>query len=467
MPNLIQSIRNLFVPSRNITLRQEPTPLSSTATATTIQNALRAAEQGDTRQLFTLYRDIFGGQGHVMSELNKRKMAVLSEQWNVIPVDKSKPDDVKAAESCKEMVKIADGWMNCMNVLMDATLWPVVVGEKIFRPVNKGETDLPLRFTFSYLHQINPQLLCFNPGWGYGDDAPIDQWESQVRLFPVNDRGFTFFSLADAKFLEQDRHMVYRGHTQSGRDCWGGPMRAILGWWFLAECGRDWFGRFMERYGSPFVVGKIDAKNPTAVTFMQTAFAEATKIGGMVIDHGSEVQLVSAASAANEQAYQSFLEVCHREISKIILGQTLSADSQPTGLGSSVGKLHSDVREDIKKYDRLCLGNAIERQIFAQFLKLNAIRGRVPKIVWGGLEAEDSQAMGNLLVSLNTAGLQPTDDALEGIGEKIGFPIERKEAPEKEVPDKIIGKDGVIIPNPAKEKEMPDTEDDAEEVKTE
>lgn len=443
--NITQRIRAFFTPSRNLALRQEPTPIGSTATATTIQSALRAAEQGDTRQLFTLYRDICIGQAHVVSELNKRKLAVICEQWNVIPANKGNPDDVKAAEACKEMIRLGDQWMQDLNVLLDGCLWPVIVTEKIWRAVQPGETELPLRLTFSRLHQINPQLLCFNPGWGYGDALPTDQWEPQVRLFKVDEAGITNFSLAESVYLNKDKHLVYRGHTGTGRDNWGGPLRSILGWWFLAECGRDWFGRFMERYGSPFPVAKIDAKNPTAVTFMQTAFAEATKIGGLVIDHGAEVQLIAAAANANEAGYQAFLEVCNREISKIILGQTLSADAQPTGLGSGVAQLHSDVRDDIKKFDRLNLGAAICHQIFMQFLKFNAIKGHAPSIVWGGLDAEDSKAMGALLVDLKNAGLQPTDEALPGISEKMGFPVERMATPE---PKEIIGPDGVIVPNP-------------------
>ena len=41
-------------------------------------------------------------------------------------------------------------------------------------------------------------------------------------------------------------------------DNWGGPMRSIIFWWLLGHMGRDWWARYLDKYGSPFVVGKYD-----------------------------------------------------------------------------------------------------------------------------------------------------------------------------------------------------------------
>ena len=40
----------------------------------------------------------------------------------------------------------------------------------------------------------------------------------------------------------------------------------------------DWFARFMEKYGAPFIAGKVNTNDATAVANITQAFANATKL---------------------------------------------------------------------------------------------------------------------------------------------------------------------------------------------
>ena len=80
-------------------------------------------------------------------------------------------------------------------------------------------------------------------------------------------------------------------------------------------------------------------------------------------------------------------------------------------------------------YDQLALGQTIRQQIFEPFLRMNGLPGCPPTIVWDGLSDADAKLLADLLASLSNAGLEPTDEALPTLNERLCFSIQRKAAP--------------------------------------
>lgn len=408
----------------------EPTNLSSYATAATIQAAIRAAEAGDTRNLFALYRDSVLGDEHIQSELSKRKLATLNEARNVLPYSDD-PADVAAAQACERAIEDCENWTDALIWLLNGTVWPVAVAEKIFRP---GDTGSGLQYTLDCIHPVNYALLCygFTPTVAppaAGAEAGRETWEAALRIYPTDARGGIVLGSNAAYALDPLRHVVHRGHTLAGvRDNWGGPMRSILGWWLLRQLGREWFGRFMERYGAPFIVAKTDVTNPAAVTFVKSALSLATKLCGLVLSHEDSAELKEAVVSGGADGHERFHAVCNAAISRLIVGGDLSSSAKATGLGSGVADLQGGVRDDLRAFDQLKLAETIRQQIFRPLLDVNGLTGRAPRIVWGGLDPAESAALADLLVKLTQAGLEPSDDAIPGLSERVGFSVQRKAA---------------------------------------
>lgn len=430
-------------------LNYEPPNLSTSATVATVQSAIRSAEGGDTRQLFALYRDLSIGGSHIQCEFGKRKMAVLSQPHSILPQDPKNADDVAASQAVAQMISDCENWTDGLTHLLDATLWPVAVVEKLYRPADqendgRERSEGPtLQYTLRRLHLVNPTLLCFRKpasaalnvqrstlNFERSNGEVNEPWESELRFHPTDAEGRISFGWDSSYAAERERHIVHRGHLLAGvRDNWGGPMRSIVFWWLMSVLGRDWFARAMERYGSPFPVGKTDATNQAAVDLLTEAFALSTKIGGLVVDNETQVELIQAATTGMADAHEKFIGLCNREISKVIVGQELSATSAPTGLGSGTANLQGDVREDIRSFDQIKLAETLTRQLFDPFLEINGLRGKV-KIVWGGLDSAEAKEVADLLVSLGQAMLEPTDDAIPVISERVGFQVQRKAVPE-------------------------------------
>ncbi len=141
-------------------------------------------------------------------------------------------------------------------------------------------------------------------------------------------------------------------------DTWGGPMRALLFWWLLRTMSRQWWAQFLERYGQPFLKGKYTKKEDRAV--LERAFRVAQKLGGIVVSASTEAEIVQAANTSGDH-YKSFIECCNLEISKLIVGQTLSSNVQPTGLGSGVAALQGQVRGDLRRMDIQGVGEVVAR----------------------------------------------------------------------------------------------------------
>lgn len=162
--------------------------------------------------------------------------------------------------------------------------------------------------------------------------------------------------------------------------------------WFFRTHGWRFYAKFLERHGSPLLVGKGD--NPTEMAkVLMTALA--TAVAGIGKDDSIEV--VGATNAGT--AFQEFQRAQDKRIQKVILGQTLTTDSD--GKGSyALGKVHDDVRDDRRQGDIKMVSRTIQRFLTA-LCALNGI-AEVPQFVMGdtkGLSVERAARDKNLVDS--------------------------------------------------------------------
>ena len=87
--------------------KSEPWSQLELLDADRLQMILRSAIGGGTRWLFALYRDMIITCAHMQAELGKRKLAVLGDVMNVVPLDKTNADDVAACVSAVRLAFVA------------------------------------------------------------------------------------------------------------------------------------------------------------------------------------------------------------------------------------------------------------------------------------------------------------------------------------------------------------------------
>jgi phage gp29-like protein len=399
-----------ILPTKKVTVfspRAVPLSIAASLDVDTVHEILRGAEAGDVERLFQLYQDILVSDSHLQGRFADRKEAVLGDTLSIQPVDKRNPDDVAAAEAIRAMIDNCQDWEKGCAHLLDSVLWPVSFVEKTFRPSSKPG----LRYELSALTPVPYQLLTHIRG--FMEIRPTDP----ATGFPM---------AATGTQPSPSRYITHRGHLLTAvSDNWGGPMRSLIFWWLLSVMDRDWWARFLDRYGSPFMVGKYDQGDDSSRSILERAFRYSQRVGGLVVSKETEVELKQASASDSGEAYEKFLAICNREKSKLILGETLSSDAQATGMNSGNAEAQSEKRHDKRASDARRLGATLRSQLFEQYLFINGIKGKAPLAIWGSISASELAATGQLIDSLAKGGLRIADDGLDTISERIGLPVER------------------------------------------
>lgn len=424
-----------------ITGAGQPAYQANTLDVSRINNALRAAERGDTWMLFTLFRDMVASYGHLNAEWNKRKLVITGNPEILIPANPDDEDDKIACEVIKEMIEHCDNWNDGLTHLLDATLYPLAAAEKIFEPVTDSENTKfkhRIRYRLKEISPIDPTLLCFKlpyvPSFGLHNDPqrydPND-WEAWLRFYKTTESGAVNYTLGNTYKPDPNYHVIHKGGMLSPTvpPNFGGLMRQILFPWLLSTAGRDWFALLMQKYGQPIIVGKTNSSKQESVLNMQQAFAMATQLGGIVVDSKDTVDFASVSGTDLADGHLKFQKWLDSLVSRLTTGSSLASNPEKTGMGSGANAQAEEIREDYRKKDTVSLDNTLRRQCFKQYLEINGYRGNAPHIRWGGMRAGEASTFADMVATMSSGGYELDDVGLRTANENLGVTFRAKPEP--------------------------------------
>ena len=391
-----------MIPENAITIFNERNELPSdlrNLTASSLLAAIDEAQAGSTANLFAIYRDLIASDNQLQSEFAKRKGAVTGDTISIQAWDKNNPGDVAAKDLCSGLIDSTPFSTACAW-LLNGTLYPVAVCEKLFRQTPSG-------FKLSNIIPVPYRLLDYHDG--------------TLAIFDTDSKGNV---LSTSHQADPARYIIHRGHSLPIPDTWGGPMRSILVWVLLRTMGRQWWADLLERFGMPFLKGTY--KDTPGKEVLERAFRLAIRLGGIVVSKGTEVDIGQAAASDSSNSHSLFIDLCNKEISKLIVGQTLSSNSEPTGIGSGAAPLQGEVRDDIRKADASQLSLTLRNQLFTQYCSINGVISHAPIVLFGADSSSDVAKLVGGVKSLYDAGLEPDDEGLSTIQERVGYGIRRR-----------------------------------------
>jgi phage gp29-like protein len=410
--NRIAELERSYVPRQLDTVadpRNQPADTLATVSADRVHAAIIQAEQGDTRELFALYRDCLASDAHLQGLIETRFLAVLGDDPTAQAASDAAEDQAAAVFIQGQMTRCHE-FSSLAADLLWGTMWPVALVERTYRP-----SDEPgVTYDIGDIAPVPDHLL----RWTVGalEVGAIDQQTRQPN---------GIYSRPDPA-----RYIIHRGHLLSSKlpDTWGGPMRALMWWWLLKTQDRDWWARFLDKFGTPFTVAKVEKSDDRSRQILERALKLSYRIGGLVVSTGTQVELQQANTAAAD-AHEKFYKTCEDAQARRILGQTLSSSASPTGMGAGTSKLQGEVRSDIRAFDKKWLNATFRQQVFAPLMRLNGIKGQPPNLVWGGEEPEENSVTATVLASLKMAGLRIGDKSMGDLSKRIGLMIERDPSP--------------------------------------
>lgn len=385
--------------------RNQPPDMLSGLTADRVHAAIISAEQGDTRDLFAVYRDALIADSHLQGLISTRFQAVLGDDPTAQPASDSAEDKV-AAEFIGGVIRRSYSFTGLASDLLWGTLWPLAIVQRTY----KSSTASAVTFDLGEVASVPDYLLRWTNGF-----LEIQDCDPETRR-------------PNGHFRRPDpaRYIIHRGHLLGGKlpDNWGGPMRSLLWWFLLKTMDREWWARFLDKFGTPFVTAKFEKGDDRSRSILERALRLSQRVGGLVVSRGTEIELTQANTAAAD-AHEKFFRACEDAQARLVLGQTLSSTASPTGIGGGASDLQGQVRADIRQFDKSQLNATFRQQVFAPLMTINGIPGSPPNLVWGGEEPEENSTTSEVLANLKTAGLRLAEKSLPTLSKRIGLEIER------------------------------------------
>lgn len=369
---------------------------------------MQQAEQGDLVGQLELTADMEERDAHMYAELGKRRGAITALPWSIEEPENANAEEEALTEQVRDWVGMltahANGVNGGMGVLVGAMTAGVLPGFAPIELVWNLQADAEGR-------QVLVPHCTLQPHTWFTTSADRHRFllRSQTKMtaaVPIASGG-----VLPGKMGEELQPFSWLMHVHPATNGYLARMSLarVLFWPYLFKnyAVRD-LAEFLEIYGLPLRLGRYPsgASDEEKMTLLRAV----TQIGhnaagiipqGMVIDFQN-------ASAGTEVPFAAMWDRLDAAQSKAILGQTLSASEGSKG-SHALGKVHNDVRMDIREADARLYEESFSRQVIAPMCALNkpgVNMRRLPRLVIDTGEPEDLQVYADNLPKLAKAGLK-------------------------------------------------------------
>jgi phage gp29-like protein len=256
---------------------------------------------------------------HAGSVLQTRYLSVAGEKWEVDPGDET-PRGKEIAEFVSQALKDCN-LLQAVQELLQGILYGYYVGEVMW--VEKDKKILPGKILVKH-----PRRFGFSQ-------------ERELRLL-------TKAAPRDGEAVPERKFILFSfGSTDNP---YGKGLGQRLWWplWFKKHGIKFWL-IFLDKFGMPTGVGKYQSgATQDDKKILLQAVESIHSETGVIVPDDMILELLEASRSGNV-TYQSLCEYMDLQISKAVLGQTLTTEVKGGSFAAS--KTHDDVRQDIKEAD--------------------------------------------------------------------------------------------------------------------
>lgn len=340
-----------------------------------------AAEQGDLVAQYELYEDMEEKDGHIMSEMGKRRRALLGLDWDIKAPNNPNRRERNNAAALYDLLQGLDDFEDMLFDVTDA--------------IGKGFANLEIEW-----HRLDgfwlPKTISHRPqSWfqiarGYRQEIRLRGAAGGIPLQPFG--WITHAHKAKSGTLE--RSALFR----------------VLAWPYLFKnYSVGDLAEFLEIYGIPMRVGKYPsgATEKEKLTLLR-ALAQLGHNAAGIIPSGMELEFLNAAQG-DPAAFELMISWCERTQSKAILGGTLTSQADGKSSTNALGNVHNEVRMDLRDSDALQVAKTLSRDLVYPIAMLNGLTSdwaRCPRFKFETQEPEDLAAYAEALPALVGLGIR-------------------------------------------------------------
>lgn len=356
---------------------------SSGLTPARLASILRNAETGDIQAQCELFQDMEEKDSHLLAEMSKRRRALASVEWAVIPPRNPSAKEQQEADWLNEVLQDLPDFEDLLFDMLDA--------------IGKGFSCIELDWT-RYGSEWMPAAFDYRESSWFQLDLAT---RTQLRLRDGS---------PDGQELNPFGWMVHTHKAKSGYISRGGLFR-VLAWPYLFKnyAVRD-LAEFLEIYGLPVRLGTYP-KGSTAdekSTLLNAVISIGHNAAG-IIPEGMLIDFKDAASGSHAP-FDWMVNWGEKSMSKAILGGTLTSQADGETSTNALGKVHEAAFRDLLRSDAKQVATTIRKDLLYPLLVLN--RGgdrdprRLPRFQFDLVEAQDIKVYAGALPRLAGAGMR-------------------------------------------------------------
>lgn len=324
-----------------------------------INSVFREAEQGRPWRMFDLYEGCRRFDGHLRGLVEAREMPVVGKSWVLVPGD-SKPGSRKAAEDLSDRFKRAGArnWIKHQHgavfqgPAVSETVWDVVdgiVAPQRFVHVPPRRLAAPSMLEPDVIGLVNDSVFGTTPVTvGRSSVTPLSEYPGRFST--------TVYELGNP---------------------WVCGLFNTTTWWaaFKRWGWRDW-QVFAEMFGLPLRVGYYEEGASEASRVALEAAVEAIGTDGYAVlsDLCELVVKNEARSGDAKGVYDNQIGVCEAQMSKLIIGGTLTTDAGGNG-SYAQASVHANHGFNRALADAGLIADTFHRDIATPFVAWNDYGG--------------------------------------------------------------------------------------------
>ena len=282
---------------------------------------------------------------HVFACTQSRKAGVLSLDWEI----NRGLDKDQNAEDIENLLKKLD-IQKLMSDILDATQFGFQPLEIIWKKDKSG-------------HIMPERVIAKPPEWFCFDDDNNLKFRTKENYYGE--------VVPNKKFLLAQNNPTYNnpyGDRTLSRVFWNVTFK---------KGGLKFWVVFTEKYGMPHLIGK----HPRGSTKEETnsladMLEDMVQDAIAVIPDDSSIEIQEASKSSSAEIYEKLIDKMNTEISKAILGQTLTTEIGSTG-SYAASNTHMQVRQDIIDSDKKLVEGVIN-QLIQWIYEINFANAEVP-----------------------------------------------------------------------------------------
>ncbi|MEX2155102.1 MAG: DUF935 domain-containing protein [Gemmatimonadaceae bacterium] len=328
---------------------------SRSLTPQRIAAILIEAEEGDATRYFELAEDMEEKDLHYLGVLGTRKRAVAQLE---ITIEAASDDatDVKIADEVREFLR-RDTLQGELFDILDAIGKGVSCSEIVWETSAKQWRPAHIKWREPKFFQFDPydgETLRLRDGIGVVDLTPY-------------------------------KYITHVAKAKSGLPIRGGLARAVSWVWLFKNFSLKNWVAFGEIFGQPYRVGKY---HPSATVDDKAALLRAVASIGSdaaaIVPESMMIEFIEAEKSGSIDVYDRFSRFLDEQVSKGVLGQTLTTEVTQGGGNRALGQVHANVAQDIRDSDSQQLAATLNRDLVRPYVDLNhGPQKRYPVLIIG------------------------------------------------------------------------------------